>query len=128
MNGLMQKTTTTTQVTQKRGRPTKYQSGIDILAEAYLDGCRDIFEAITRKWHVHLPTIGGFALYLGVHKSTLYNLAKNYQDYTFALERIMNNQYGRLINGGLSRRYKATLVVLMLKRNHWKRLTIWNSL
>ena len=93
-----------------------------MLLETYLAGCIDVFEVATRRWHVRLPTIEGFALYLGVHRDTLYAWAKKYPEYGDALERLMSIQYSRLVNGGLAGHYRTWLVVLMLKRNHRKRL------
>lgn len=67
---------------------------------------------------VNLPTIGGFALRLGVSKDTLYALGKKYESYRLALEEIKDAQHIRLINGGLSGRYNARMVLYYLRLNH----------
>lgn len=117
----MQAAIITPLASRKRGRPTKYVPGGLVFLEAYLGGCRDVFDTSARRWHVRLPTIDGFALYLGVHRDTLYAWAKIHPEYEYALEKLMRIQYLRLLNGGLSGQYQSWLVVLMLTRNHRRR-------
>ncbi|MDO8742160.1 MAG: hypothetical protein Q7J45_01300 [bacterium] len=107
----------------KRGRPTKYVSGVGVLLEAYMAGCVDVYDVATGRWHVRLPMIEGFALYLGVHRDTLNAWSKKYPEYRDALELLKVHQFTRLINGGLANHYKSWLVIMLLKRNHWHRLT-----
>lgn len=107
---------------RKRGRPTKYVPGTSVLLETYLVGCVDVYEVLTQRWHVRLPTIEGFALYLGVHRDTLYAWAKKYPEYRDAMDRLMSIQCTRLINGGLAGHYRTWLVIVMLMRNHRGRL------
>jgi hypothetical protein len=106
---------------RKRGRPTKYVPGSSMLLETYLAGCVDVFDVPTRLWHIRLPTIEGFALYLGIHRDTLYAWAKKYPECRDAMDKLMSIQFTRLVNGGLSKRYSSWLVILMLRRNHWER-------
>ena len=108
---------------RQRGRPTKYHSGAGVMLEAYLMGCVDTFDIKDRKWHVRLPTVDGFAAYLGVHRDTLHTWAKIHKEYRHALERLIRTQYIRLLNGGLAGHYKSSLVILMISCNHWKRFT-----
>lgn len=114
----LQKPLMTMTARRKRGRPTKYHPEILVFLEAYLTGCVDTFDIPTRRWHVRLPTIVGFALYLGVHRDTLYSWARTRPECEEALERLMTEQFLRLIEGGLSGRYKEWLVIRMLKNNH----------
>lgn len=81
-------------------------------------GCEDTFDVRTRKWTVRLPMVEGFADYLRVHRDTLYRWARTYPEYRRALDHLMLIQYLRLVEGGLSGRYKTRLVILMLMRNH----------
>ncbi len=101
-----------------RGRPTKLHSLPKILLETYLDTRQDTFDIPTRKWTVRLPTVEGFAAYLGVHRSTLYDWAKKDREYDFVLATLVAEQKTRLINGGLAGRYSSWLVIRLLKINH----------
>lgn len=108
--------------TRKRGRPTKYHSGVDMLLEIYLESCEDVFDVPTRKWHVRLPTVDGFSDYLGVHRDTLYRWAKVHPDYGHVLDRIKRVQHTRLLNGGLSSHYSTSFAMFLLKVNHGYRM------
>lgn len=118
----MQMALNATITVRKGGRPTKYAPGTFVLLETYLAGCVDVYEVLTRRWHVRLPTIEGFALYLGVHRDTLYTWAHKYPECRGAMDRLMSVQCTRLINNGLAGRYKASFVIMMLMRNHRGRL------
>lgn len=67
---------------------------------------------------VKLPTIVGFAAYLGVSEKTLYNWAGDNDDFRIALDKIKNEQKQRLINSGLSGNYNSTIAKLILSSNH----------
>lgn len=86
--------------------------------DRYLELCQDRLDIRTLTWDVHLPTVEEFAIRLGVSRDTLYALAKKHSNYATALESLKSEQFLRLINGGLSYRYKAWLVILLLKTNH----------
>lgn len=107
---------------RRRGRPTKCQPGVSILLDIYLEHCQDKFDIPTRKWYVQLPTTDGFADYLGVHRDSLYRWAKTYLEYKDALERLKRVQHNRLLNGGLSGRYRASFAIFLLKANHGYRV------
>lgn len=70
------------------------------------------------KFKVQLPTIHGFATYLGVVEKTLYNWAKAHKDFRIALNKIKNEQKQRLIDMGLSGDYNSTIAKLILSSNH----------
>lgn len=70
---------------------------------------------------VKLPTIEGFADYLGVARKTLYNWEKENIEFRHGLERIRNEQLQRLINEGLAGNYNPTIAKLMLSSNHGMR-------
>lgn len=110
-------------IKNKGGRPTKYIPGAKVLLDAYLEACVDVYDITIRDWRVNLPMVEGFALHLGVHRDTLNAWSRKYPEYKDAVELLKAHQFTRLINGGLASHYKSWLVVLMLKRNHWERLT-----
>lgn len=70
---------------------------------------------------VKLPTIYGFALYLGVAEKTLNNWGKNHKKFRRALNKIKNEQKKRLVNMGLSGDYNSTIAKLILSSDHGMR-------
>lgn len=95
-------------------RPTLYEEKYIEAAETYLATCKD--EPKERK--VDLPTIEGFARYIGVNKTTLYEWSKVHDEFSNALEKIKTEQQTRLINQGLSGTYNSTIAKLVLSANH----------
>lgn len=68
---------------------------------------------------VKIPTVEGFALFLGVNKSSLYKWeAEQSEDFSDALDKIRIEQRERLINNGLANRYNSTIAKLVLSANH----------
>lgn len=67
---------------------------------------------------VKLPTIEGFADFLGVARKTLYNWRDEHTDFALALEKITNEQHRRLIDRGLEGSYNPTIAKLILSANH----------
>lgn len=108
----------------KEGRPTKYKKEYIGKAQEYLAECTDDeFERgedrnVMYKIRVKLPTIEGFARFLGVNKTTLYEWSKEYPEFSNALEEIKTEQQERLINNGLNGDYNPTIAKLMLSSNH----------
>lgn len=103
------------------GRPTKYDSTIPGKAEDYLRENEDSVEVVgtgTVLRTVNLPTIEGFASYLGVTKSTVYKWAGDHKKFSDSLELIKAEQLRRLVNSGLSGAYNSTIAKLMLSSNH----------
>ncbi len=109
------------------GRPTKYREEYIGMAQHYLAEYTDAeFERgedrnVTYKIRVKLPTIEGFARYLGVNKTTLYEWSKEHPAFSNALEEIKTEQLERLINNGLNGDYNSTIAKLMLSSNHGMR-------
>lgn len=73
------------------------------------------------RFKVNLPTIEGFAKYIGFSKKTLYNWAKAKKDFRKALDKIKAEQKTRLIDMGLSGNYNPTIAKLILSNNHGMR-------
>lgn len=116
----------------KNGRPTKYKHEYIAKADEYLLTCVDEEYDWTksdgkagtsweRKVKVHLPTIEGFASFLDVNKTTLYEWAKNYPRFSNALTKITTEQAKRLLEKGLSGDYNPTIAKLILSSNHGMR-------
>ena len=94
------------------GRPTKYDPSMINKAVEYLSTCG-------RK-QTKLPTIEGFAIYLGVHRDTLYEWAKFYKEFSDTLKEIEMLQKEQLINDGIygGKEVNAVIVKLLLMTNH----------
>lgn len=117
-------------MTHAGGRPTKYKEAYITKAREYINECQDEeveelsgvsakgTELYRTKLKVNLPTIEGFAVYLGVDKTSLYEWAKKEPKFSHALEIIKSEQQKRLINRGLSWDYNPTIAKLMLSSNH----------
>ena len=65
-----------------------------------------------------MPTIEDYAVYLGVHVSTLKNWADRIIEFGLALDKMKAIQRTFLINNGLSGRYNSTISKLLLGTNH----------
>lgn len=99
----------------KGGRPTDYSEDLIIRVHDYL--------RTTGREQTKLPTIEGFALFLGVTKKTLYNWGEKHPQFLHALDEIMTNQAEQLINDGIygGKEVNATIVKLLLQNNHGMR-------
>lgn len=114
------------------GRPTEYKEEYIVKAQEYLSLCQDEekqvvkqssekYEMYDNKLKVKLPTIEGFARFIGVNKTSLYEWEKKHPDFSNALDDIRQEQQQRLINSGLSGEYNPTIAKLILSSNHGMR-------
>lgn len=94
------------------GRPTLYEDRFNTDAITYLKS--------TGKEQMELPTIEGFAHFLGVHRDTLYEWAKVHPEFSDTLKEIEQLQKIQLINDGIygGKEVNATIVKLLLQNNH----------
>lgn len=98
------------------GRPSEYKEEYISKIDEYLNLHQDYL--IEDKIKVKLPTIEGFAKYIGVNKTTLYYWESSYPSFSNALDKIRTEQKERLINSGLSGDYNSTIAKLILSANH----------
>ena len=112
----------------KGGRPTKYTKDITEKAEKYLSECIDTTEQVItgesekftsykEKLKVNLPTIEGLAVYLEVHRDTLYEWEKEHDDFSDIIERLRGSQIKSLVNNGLSGDYNPTIAKVLLSKH-----------
>ena len=113
----------------RTGRPTVYDPAFVEKVHAYLRENQDewsefhktrgeksdSYEPVVK---VKLPTVEGFARFIGVHKDTLYEWKCLYPDFSDALDKIVEEQRDRLINEGLAGNYNPLIAKLVLSANH----------
>lgn len=94
------------------GRPSKYQESFIKEVDNYLE--------TTGKEQTTLPTLQGFALYIGCSLDAIDDWKKLYPEFSGALEKLKNKQAEQLINDGIygGKEVNATIVKLLLQNNH----------
>jgi hypothetical protein len=99
-------------MTHAGGRPTKYDPSFVQEVYKYLE--------MTGRDQTSLPKIESLALHLNVNKSTLYEWAKIYPEFSNALEIVMLKQGEQLIDDGIygGKEVNATIIKLLLQNNH----------
>src|ERR1044071_2612426 len=121
------------------GRPPEYNDEIPIKAREYLESCEDEEYQVTKyegekstgfetKVRVKLPTIEGLALYLKIHKDTIYEWekAKNeddslkYPEFSDVISELRAKQARELVNKGLSGDYNPTIAKVLLAKHGYK--------
>lgn len=107
-----------------KGRPTTYTEDMVSLGEVYLyDIARDVsvyvgqgrYGSVERE--VNLPSIEGFADWLEVPRTTLYEWAEKHPAFSDILERIKTKQAVRLLNKGLGGQYNSHITKLALGKH-----------
>lgn len=99
----------------KVGRPSDYKESFTKKADKYLLSYETLGEKV--------PTIQGFAEYIGVTKKTIYNWVQGEEpvaspEFLHALAKIEDKQAKTLINNGLSGKFNSSITKLMLSANH----------
>jgi len=82
------------------------------------DGKKPGYRVYKNVLKVKLPTVEGYATFLGFARRTLFMWAKDEKDFAKALEKIKSAQKQKLVEGGLEGSYNATIAKLMLSGNH----------
>lgn len=120
------------------GRPPTYGPKILAHAKAYLKLCsnslveeidepeeddpevgteiKERYNSLTR-YHTRLPTKGGLARFLNVHRSTLYEWAAAHEEFSDIMEALGAEQEDRLIQGGLHGTYNSTISKVLLTKH-----------
>lgn len=112
------------------GRPSEYKEEYIEKADEYLELHVDSeekqltglsakgTELYKQKLTVKLPTVEGFAMFIGVNKTSLYEWEKKHPAFSNALSKIREEQRHRLLNKGLSGDYNPVIAKLILSSNH----------
>jgi DNA-packaging protein gp3 len=112
-------------------RPVEYTEEYDKKAQEYLDGCVDTIEeywktrgvksdSYERLVRVKLPTIEGLAVYLGIHKDTVYEWEKTYSTFSDVIADLRAIQADRLLNNGLSGDYNPVIAKVLLTKHGYR--------
>ena len=121
------------------GRPSEYSEEILIKAQEYIDSCQDEEYQVTKyegekstgyetKLRVKIPTIEGLAVYLHIHKDTIYEWEKaksedgslKYPEFSDVIDELRAKQAERLVNNGLSGSYNPTIAKVLLSKHGYK--------
>lgn len=116
----------------KVGRPEEYKESYIEQVDVYLESRQDKeyefhktrgekSDSYEEKVKVKLPTIEGFALFINVNKTSLYEWEKKHPEFSNALDKIRQEQMQRLLDKGLSGEYNPVIAKLVLSANHGMR-------
>ena len=113
------------------GRPSEYKEEFIGKVDEYIRSCTDEYNPVLtgvsikgnefygkERLKVNIPTIEGFAQFIGFSKKSIYNWAEQNIAFLHALEKIEDEQKNRLIAKGLSGEYNSTIAKLILSANH----------
>ncbi len=112
-------------------RPVEYNEEVVVRVQSYLDACVDEQYQLLKtdgdkstsyenKVRVRLPTIEGLALYLKIHKDTVYEWEKTYSEFSDVIGELRHRQAQALINNGLSGDYNPTIAKVLLSKHGYK--------
>lgn len=111
------------------GRPSEYKEEYNDKVDDYLATCVDTEYDWTKtdgdkttsfehRVKVQLPTIEGFAIFIGVPRRTVFDWRDANDEFSHSLDKILVEQKKRLLNKGLSGDYNSTIAKLILSSNH----------
>lgn len=96
----------------RTGRPTKYDPSFVTQVTDYIK--------TTGREQTALPSMEGFAGYLGVDTDTLNEWAKLYPDFSGAIKELKEKQKEQLMTDGMygGKEVNSTMAIFLLKANH----------
>ena len=90
------------------GRPSKYKEDVPNKLKDYIEWCKE---------NQSLPKRAGFALFIGISKSTLQEWEKEHEQLSVALKELDTFQEEQLVDGSLFNKMNSTIAKLLLS-NH----------
>ena len=104
--------------------PAPFIYGPEIIEKAnkYLNDSVDKYTKVRFKYRfaVNLPTAEGLALYLNIHRTTLYDWSDKYPEFADILEKLNQIQASRVISNSLSGDYNPLISKLLLGKHGYK--------
>lgn len=115
------------------GRPIEYNyAKLKPLIDKYIEECNDTEEQQTIgrsakgtelfkvKTRVHIPTIEGLSIRLGINKTTIYDWESKYEEFSHDIDKVRALQAERLLNKGLSGDYNPTIAKVLLTKHGYR--------
>lgn len=103
------------------GRPKQLTPELIEKARGFLATCVDKIDPNHPKgFSVSFPSFEKFALYLGVHRDTLYAWASENPQFSDILGEVKHKQAEKLIEGGLSGAYSHVIAKLLLSKHDYR--------
>lgn len=115
-------------------RPIEYSKDLIKQTKEYLLTCKDENEQVIsgesekftkydNRLKVKLPSIEGLAIFLGIHRDTIYDWEKKYKEFSDIIGELRAKQAEALINNGLSGHYNSTIAKVLLAKHGYKDIT-----
>lgn len=120
-------------------RPQEYTDDIVVRAKEYIDSCSDTHYEVKKKPKIKdgvyngededvvikktkLPTIEGLALYLGIHRDTIYDWESQDDKSKFSdiISELRQKQADMLINNGLTGAYSPVISKVLLTKHGYR--------
>lgn len=103
------------------GRPKEYSEEIVAKTRQYLDSCFDFSsDPETKIRAVNIPTIEGLAVWLKIHRDTIYAWEKEHPQFSDIIAELRSKQANALINNGLSGNYNPTIAKVLLTKHGYR--------
>lgn len=97
--------------TNRVGRPSELPKVLE-LAKLYLNGDWQVFGDV-------IPSVAGLACYCGKNRDSMYQYAKESEEFSDILSSLLTLQENKLLNGGLNGTMNATITKLLLTKHNY---------
>lgn len=101
----------------KGGRPSIYNNDIVEKAKSYIAYFMTTPQQDLENEMEVMPSIAGLALFLGIHRSTIYDWAEKNSEFSDIISHLMDAQELILSNNGLKGKFNPQIAKLMLTKH-----------